>query len=335
MNEPNAKNAQLTPVTVLGLGPMGRALVSAFLDAGHPVTVWNRTPGKAADLAERGAGLAESVADAISAGPLVVACLVDYDAVRTVLEPATADWADRRLVNLGSSEPAEARAMAQWAAHRGIEYLDGAILTPTPTIGTPAAGFLYSGPRSCYDAVRPVLAALGGTGSYLGADHGLASAYEVALLDLFATAVHGIVHAFALASAEGIEPEKFAPFATGIGALLPEMITRQARQIQTGEFPGERSTIASASAGITHIINAATGHGIDVGALTAAKDAIDRAIAAGHGSDGLARLATVLRDGGLPAAEFVHRDRRIPPDRGVGMSKEALDDRPSGRSVGR
>lgn len=33
-------------VTVLGLGPMGAALASAFLAAGHPTTVWNRTPAE-------------------------------------------------------------------------------------------------------------------------------------------------------------------------------------------------------------------------------------------------------------------------------------------------
>lgn len=46
--DPSAPSAPPAPVTVLGLGPMGRALASAFLAAGHPVTVWNRTPGRAA-----------------------------------------------------------------------------------------------------------------------------------------------------------------------------------------------------------------------------------------------------------------------------------------------
>ncbi|MFD4375859.1 NAD(P)-binding domain-containing protein, partial [Streptomyces sp. NPDC058527] len=37
-----------TPVTVIGLGSMGSALAAAFLAAGHPTTVWNRTPERAA-----------------------------------------------------------------------------------------------------------------------------------------------------------------------------------------------------------------------------------------------------------------------------------------------
>ncbi|WP_316768522.1 NAD(P)-dependent oxidoreductase [Streptomyces sasae] len=288
------ENTRRTPVTVLGLGPMGRALASAFLDARHPVTVWNRTPGKAGDLPGRGAVVAGSVQGAVRAGHVVIVCLIDYDAVRATLEHAPADWEDRRLVNLTSGEPAQARRMSQWAAARGIDYLDGAVLTPTPAIGTPAGAVLLSGSRHVYEAVQETMAAVGGTATHVGDDPGRASAYEIALLDIFATSVNGIVHAFALASAEGIEPERFAAFAAGIGGFLPEMITRFAEQIRTGHYPGDRSTIASAASGITHIISTAAGHGIDVGMLTAAKTTIDQAVADGYGPQGLARLTTVL-----------------------------------------
>ncbi|WP_406470259.1 NAD(P)-dependent oxidoreductase [Streptomyces sp. NBC_01615] len=292
------ENTRLLPVTVLGLGPMGRALASAFLKARHPVTVWNRTPGKAGDLPDRGAVVTDSVQDAVRAGQVIIACLIDYEAVRATLEQSPEDWKSRQLVNLTSGEPAQARQMSRWASARGIGYLDGAILTPTPAIGTPSATVLYSGARGVYEAVQETMAALGGTAMHVGDDPGQASAYEVALLDIFATSVNGIVHAFALASAEGIEPERFATFATGIGGLLPEMITRFAQQIQAGQYPGDRSTIASAASGITHIINTATAHGIDAGMLTAAKSIIDRAVADGYGPEGLARLAAVLHKSG-------------------------------------
>lgn len=280
-------SAPPAPVTVLGLGPMGRAPASAFLAAGHPVTVWNRTPGRAGDLPDRGAAVAGSVADAVGAGRVVVACLRDYDAVRAVLASvAPTRWEGRLLINLTSGEPARARSMADWATAHGVRYLDGAILTPTQVVGTAAAAVLYSGAHEVHEAARDTMAAVGGTGTYLGADPGRAAAYEGALLDLFTTSVYGVAHSFAL-----------APFAIGISGLLSEMIPRFADQLRTGDYPGERSTIASAATTITHLIDAATAHGLKVGALTAAKGAADRAVAAGHGPDGLPRLATVLRTG--------------------------------------
>ena len=288
-------NPASAAITVLGLGPMGHALASAFLTAEYRTTVWNRTPGKAAALTARGAAEADSPAKAVAAGDVVVCCLRDYQAVQAVLDQVDGDWATRVLINLTSGEPPQARRMADWAGDLGSAYLDGAILSPTPTIGTSAATILYSGPSATFDQIREVVGALGGVPVYLGADPGRASGYDVALLDVFATSVHGIVHGFALASAEGISAGELAPFAVGIGSLLPEMITRFARQIDAGEYPGERSTIASAQAGLRHVRNAARQHDLDVGALTAALAAIDQAIDRGHGDQGLSRLVTVLR----------------------------------------
>lgn len=275
---------------------MGQALATAFAQAGHAVTVWNRTPGRASELTVP-VPVAASVAEAVGAADVVVACLIDDDAVRGVVEGVTdgveVEFGGRPLVNLTSSEPGTVRKMAAWMASQGIAYLPGAILTPTPMIGTPAGTVLLSGDPDVHTTVAPVLSALGDRIVYLGADPARASAFDVALLDLFTTATNGLVHAFALAAAEGIAPTEFAPFATGIGSLLPEMTTRFASQIESGDFPGSRSTIASAASGIRHIKAAARAHGLDTGMLDAVHAAIDRAIAQGYGADGLARLATV------------------------------------------
>ncbi|URN08001.1 NAD(P)-binding domain-containing protein [Actinomadura madurae] len=89
-------------VTVLGLGPMGRALAGAFLDAGVPTTVWNRTPGKDRDLVERGATRAESPEAAVAASGLTVVCVVNGEAVDAIVRRAAVTTAlkGRALVNL-------------------------------------------------------------------------------------------------------------------------------------------------------------------------------------------------------------------------------------------
>ncbi|HEX2299996.1 MAG TPA: NAD(P)-binding domain-containing protein, partial [Pseudonocardiaceae bacterium] len=77
-----------TPVTVIGLGSMGRALAEAFLRAGHRTTVWNRTPEKAAPLVAKGAIHAPSVRAAVAASPLVITCVTGFDDTRQALGPA-------------------------------------------------------------------------------------------------------------------------------------------------------------------------------------------------------------------------------------------------------
>jgi hypothetical protein len=69
------------------------------------------------------------------------------------------------------------------------------------------------------------------------------------------------------------------------------MTTRFARQLDDGDHPGERSTIASAAAGLEHVIGTARAHGMDTSVLAASRTVVQQAMNDGHGADGLSRLA--------------------------------------------
>lgn len=283
-------------VTVLGLGPMGRALAGSFLDAGLRTTVWNRTPGRDRELVARGAVGAGSAEEAVAASGLTVVCVVNYDAADAVLrrEAVTGALKGRTVVNLTADSPARARSTAAWAAEHGIRYLDGAIMTPTTTIGTPDAVFLHSGPEDLYRAHRPVLDALGGTHTHLGEEIGRAAAYDIALLDIFWTAMAGYAHALAVARAEGITARELAPFAQGIGAILAPAFGENAAEVDGGSFSGEGNPITSAASSMAHIIEASEAHGIDAGVMRAAEGLARRTIGLGHGTDGFLRITELL-----------------------------------------
>ncbi|WP_432900485.1 NAD(P)-dependent oxidoreductase [Micromonospora matsumotoense] len=281
------------PVAVLGLGPMGQALATALISAGIPTTVWNRTPERAGSLVARGVTAAPTVTAAVRAATVVVTCLRNPTAVDSVLA-AHDDWAGHTVVDVTTGRPDEARKLADWADGNGVDLVKGAILTPTPTIGTPAAVTLWCGSQSAVEAVLPTLGAFGGTPAYLGSEPGATAAYEMALFDLFGTSVTGLLHSFALASAEGIDPRSFARYAAGIAPTLAALAARFADEIAEDRFPGDHSTVASVGSSISHVIEATDAHGIDSGMLRAARSVIERTVAAGHGEDGLARLAQFL-----------------------------------------
>lgn len=291
----SAHNPQ-SAVTVLGLGPMGRSLASAFLAAGVRTTVWNRTPGRDRELAERGAVSTLTAEEAVAASELVVVCVVDYDAADAILrrEAVTDALKGRTLVNLCADTPDRARDTAAWADRHGIAYLDGAIMTPTPTIGTPAAVFIYSGPAHLHRRHTAVLEHLGGTHTHLGEDIARAAAYDVALLDIFWTAMAGYAHALALAKAEGITARELAPFAQGIGAILPPIFEATAGRVDDGTFVGENNPLTSTASSMAHIVATAEAHGIDSAVIRAAEGQVRRAIGLGHGDDGYTRVSTLL-----------------------------------------
>ncbi|MFE9749416.1 NAD(P)-dependent oxidoreductase [Saccharothrix saharensis] len=276
----------MTPVTVLGLGPMGRALATAFAAAGHQTTVWNRTPGKADGL---DAVVAGTAAEAISASPVVVVCVLNHEAVRSVLDAGA--LTGRTVVNLTGGSPTQAREMAVWARDHGIDYLDGVILNGV--VGGPGAALLYSGPDEVYRAHRATLAALGENGTYVGADPGRAAGFNVSLLDLFWTSMFGVVHAFRLAAAEDIGAAELREHAKVMAGLLPELVDVVAEHVDAGHFPGDASTIESAASILDDVIDTVRANGLDDGVLSAGRAAVRRAVEAGHGSDGFSRLAVL------------------------------------------
>ncbi|MFH8616919.1 NAD(P)-dependent oxidoreductase [Streptomyces sp. NPDC017979] len=283
-------------VTVIGLGPMGRALAAAFLAAGVTTTVWNRTPGRDRELVAAGAVSAGSVEEAVTASDLIVVCVVDYDATDAVLRRPEVETAlkGRTLVNLSADIPDRSREAGRWAAEHGVRYLDGAIMTPTTTIGTPHGVFLYSGPQDLYEEHKPVLDALSGSHSFLGEDIGRAAAFDLALLDIWWTSMTGYMHALTIARAEGISAQELAPFAKGIAAILPPSFDEAAVEIDNDDYVAKVNPITSSASTMAHIIHASEARGIDASVMRAAEGLTRRAIGLGHGGDELTRLSEVM-----------------------------------------
>lgn len=291
---PDPGHAAAGTVSVLGLGAMGRALASAFLEAGHPTTVWNRSPGRDQDLAAAGATVAGSAADAIVASALTVICLLDDAAVREVLEAAgRLDGA--AVVNLTSSTPEGAVATAAVARAAGASYLDGKILVPTPLIGTDDALVLYSGDASVFHGHRATLAALGGDHDLLGADVGRAAAFDLAMLDIFFNGMASFLHALALVGAEGVSTDDFFPYATRIVAVLQGSMVDLADDVARGEHPGAEDNLDMEVRALDHIVEASAARGLDTTVPELPRTLARAAVAAGHGRDGFSRVIDVLR----------------------------------------
>lgn len=125
-------------VTVVGLGPMGRAMVRAFLDAGVEVTVWNRSADKVDAMVELGAKRAATVAEALDANEVTVLSLTHYAAMYDVLGQATDHLPGKVIANLSSDSPETARKGAAWAREHGAEFITGGVMSAGDNIVHPA-----------------------------------------------------------------------------------------------------------------------------------------------------------------------------------------------------
>lgn len=139
-------------IAFLGLGRMGRELVPHLIDAGHTVTVWNRSPEPAATIGRRGAHVAGSAAEAVAAAGTVVSVLFGPEAVRETLLDADLPWRPGTLwIDVTTVSPADATEFAARAAVLGIRYV------ASPVVGSLAparAGTLAVLVGGDHDAAR-------------------------------------------------------------------------------------------------------------------------------------------------------------------------------------
>ncbi|MFF8609062.1 NAD(P)-dependent oxidoreductase [Streptomyces sp. NPDC015346] len=282
------------PVSVLGLGMMGSALAAAFLTAGHPVTVWNRSASKTGPLVAQGALPAATAAEAVAASPLVVLCLLTNDNVEELLAGLSDEQlAGRTLVNLTNGTPAQARALAARAEKLGARYVDGGIMAVPQMIGGPAAYVFYSGDEQAYETHRQTLAALGGT-KWTGTDPGLAALNDLGLLTGMYGMFIGVVQALALVRTENIKAEEYAellvPWITAMLGLVPEI----ARDLDSGRHLTDVSSLAVNQAAFPNFLTTFKEQGVSTELFEPFQALLDRSVEAGHAADGLSRLAAML-----------------------------------------
>jgi len=282
-----------TPTTVLGLGEMGRALATTLVEAGHPTTVWNRSPDKTEAPVALGATAATTVEEAVAAGPLIVVCLFDHASVHEVLDPVAAALGGRSLVNVTTTTPNEARELAGWAAAHGVAYLDGAIMAVPEMIGGPASAVFYSGDAAVFEQHRGLLDRWGDS-SYFGSDAGLASLYDLALLSGMYAMFGGFFHGAAMVASEGVPATEFAARATPFLAAMTEAFAGYAAVVDAADYGGEGQQSLEFS-DLTDLVTASVEQGVSPEALEPVHRMIQRQITAGHGKQGFARIYEEMR----------------------------------------
>jgi 3-hydroxyisobutyrate dehydrogenase-like beta-hydroxyacid dehydrogenase len=134
------------PVAVLGIGAMGHGMATSALRAGIPTIVWNRTPAPTRDLAEQGADVAATAADAARRAAIVVTMVTDTDAVVSIardqgmlaaLAPG-AIWVQTSTIGVAGTERVAAMVAAEGVANAAA--LAGRLGLATETVIQALAG---------------------------------------------------------------------------------------------------------------------------------------------------------------------------------------------------
>jgi 3-hydroxyisobutyrate dehydrogenase-like beta-hydroxyacid dehydrogenase len=168
----------------VGLGVMGGGVVRRLLDAGHTVTVWNRTAEKADHLLEAGARWADSPREVAERSEITFTMVTNTAAVTAVAEGPDGILAGlapgKVYVDMSTASPANTRELAEKVAAVGASMVDAPVSGSVITLEQGKLSIMVGGDADVFERVKPVLEAIGPRVFHLG-PNGAAVTMKIAI----------------------------------------------------------------------------------------------------------------------------------------------------------
>jgi 3-hydroxyisobutyrate dehydrogenase len=210
----------MAQATVLGLGAMGSRMARRLLDAGHRVTVWNRTAAATAPLAAAGAHVAATPRAAVAGSEFVISMVRDDAASQAVwLDPDTGalDALGEGAVGIESSTLTTGfvQGLADRFAAVGREFLDAPVAGSRPQADAGQLIYLVGGDAALLARAEPILRCLGGALHHAGVA-GQGAALKLAVNTLFGVQVAALAEIIGGLQKAGVDPARAVEI---IGAL--------------------------------------------------------------------------------------------------------------------
>ncbi|MFF2747358.1 NAD(P)-dependent oxidoreductase [Kitasatospora sp. NPDC058048] len=194
-------------IAFLGLGRMGLPMARRLAAAGYPLTVWNRSPGRAEDLAGvTGVTEAATPAEAVRGADVVVTMLSDPAAVAEVAGRCAAELAPGTLwIDMSSIGP-RATADLRAGLPDGVALVDAPVLGSTGPAATGGLTVFAGGEDADLDRAQPVLEQLGRVRRCGGPGSG--AALKVVVIGAIVACVTALGEVLAVAEELGVPQEQ-------------------------------------------------------------------------------------------------------------------------------
>ena len=286
-----------------GLGTMGASMAANLARAGAPLTVWNRTPGRAAALLELGAREAASPTELASGSDVVVVCVSDTADVAAVLfgpagvaEGATAG---SLVIDCSTISPDMTRQFGRRLAERGIGMVDAPVSGGSEGARLGTLTIFAGGSDPDVARARPILEAIGRTITHMG-PLGSGQAAKAVNQVIIGGAYLGVAEGIVLGIRAGLDPHRLVEALSG-GAAQSWVLANRSDRMIDDEYPlGFRLALHRKDLGIALEMAGETGVMLPVAMLAAALE--DRLLDGGHGDEDMSVLARAIRELSEPVA---------------------------------
>jgi 3-hydroxyisobutyrate dehydrogenase len=289
----------MTTIAFLGTGTMGLPMARNLQQAGFELRAWNRTPDRAAPLADDGAKVLDDPRQAAAGAELVMTMLSDADAVIETAEQAldrsdgNTLWLQMSTIGIAGTE-----RCAELAERVGVGLVDAPVLGTKQPAEQAQLVILGSGPAEARERCQPLFEAMGQRTLWLG-EAGAGTRCKVAVNSWIVGVVGVLAETIALFESLDLDPQHFFEAVDGGALDVPYARLKGAAMIEHSfDDPAFRLALARKDAEL--VLEAAGRHELELPIMQAATERLRRAEAEGHGDEDMAATYWVS------APEFVH-----------------------------
>lgn len=156
------QSADKPAIAFLGIGLMGKPMAARLLQAGYPVTAWNRTRSKAEELASLGATVCDTASEAVRNADIVITMLEAGPIVLQVADDALSGLRQGALViDMSSTRQSEAQQLHAKLATHGVRFIDAPVSGGVVGAQAGTLAIMAGGAAADFAEAEPVLAAMG------------------------------------------------------------------------------------------------------------------------------------------------------------------------------
>ncbi|MFB9963398.1 NAD(P)-dependent oxidoreductase [Sinosporangium siamense] len=283
----------LKTVGWLGTGRMGAAAAHRLLDAGHPVTVWNRTKSKTDPIAAAGATVVDTIPE-LAGNDVVFICVSASKDLEEVVIGAngllSGDLRPKVVVDCSTVSAESSALVRERAAELGVAFLASPVSGNAHVVAEGGACLIASGPREVFDAVEPFLNVLGKVAVWAGEEE-QARLVKLAHNLYLGMMVQALAEVTTLAEKAGVPRANFLEFLNGT-VLASDWVRKRTPDLVALDFtPTFTATLLRKDFDLG--LAAARREEVPMPVGATVHQAIQAAVGLGHGDDDLLSLYAV------------------------------------------
>lgn len=196
-------------ISLFGTGLMGKPMGKRLIDAGHDLTVYNRTKSKTEELKNAGAKVADHPDNAVKASDVLITMLSDYNAVSgTLFKETENNFRGKKLIQMSTITPSESILLKDRIEALGGEYLEAPVLGSTPQATNGELIIMVGAAENQFKEFKTIFETLGKKIILMG-EVGKASSTKLAMNQLIASLAASFSTSLAFAREKEVDLEKF------------------------------------------------------------------------------------------------------------------------------